>query len=451
WLRAGAFLLANGAASLAALYAIGAFSSPASQGISGYSYFCMNLNALYNPASRAADGSFVWSRAIPALPQGLGTYDGFNYMGLGVLIFGGAGLLLFLYAAARAHFAPLTALMRRHWALGVVCAVLTVFAVSNVLVLNASVLFSLPIPGVVSRLGNTFRSSGRMFWPVNYLLLLCTVVFWARRGGCAAPRNCPYKIAAKRAAGTVCAALLLAVQLWDISPALAEKHAAFAQPSAEFENPMQCAAWDAMAGHYARIFSLDDTLGQALYPALWAAQNGMTTNDGFTARFDFAAHERDVQAETQRLLAGKADADTLYLTCDYTRFAQIADALLDAKADVTCAWLDDIWYAIIPNRADVRLPAASSDGYFVYPALPLKIATLTDALWTDGVLQSDRRTCIFYAGRTAENAFQGASQLVCDGAAYPILRIDNRDTGWVMVTLDLPDASVLTGKILTTR
>ncbi|MEG0768813.1 MAG: DUF6311 domain-containing protein, partial [Ruthenibacterium sp.] len=181
WLRAGAFLLANGAASLAVLYSIGAFSSPASEGISGYSYFCMNLNALYNPVSRGADGGLLWSRAIPAFPQGLGTYDGFNYMGLGVLVFGGAGLLLFLCTAARARFAPLVALLKRHWALLSVCGVLTVFAVSNVLVLNADVLFSLPIPGFVSRLGNTFRSSGRMFWPVNYLLLLCTVVWWARR------------------------------------------------------------------------------------------------------------------------------------------------------------------------------------------------------------------------------------------------------------------------------
>ena len=478
--KSALFLLCNFTATLAAMACIGAFSSPASEGISGYSYFCMNLNALYNPVSRGSAADIIWSRFLPALAQGEGTYEGFNYMGLGVLAFGAAGAAFWLCRHAKTRLLPLC---KRYFGLLLVCACLIVFAVSNVLVLNGEILCSVPIPGFVSHLANTFRASGRMFWPVNYLVLLCTVVFWARRGASATEPVCasatrkaeapPHASAANnagcgtagstphatrralllRSAGTVCVALLLAVQLWDISPALAEKRAAFTNPQAEFENPMQSAAWNAMAGRFTHLFSLDDTLVQALYPALWAAQNGMTTNDGFAARFDFAAHRADVAAETARLLAGTVQDDTLYLTCDYARFAEIADALRAADANVTCAQLDGIWYAIIPNAPNgtaLALPAAD-DRFWIYPDFPLMLAPLTDAVWTNGVLNSDQRVCIFYAGQTAANAFDTETQLVCGGQAYDILGVDTGDAGWVMVTLDLADASVLGGKILSTR
>ena len=38
--------------------------------------------------------------------------------------------------------------------------------------------------------------------------------------------------------------------------------------------------------------------------------------------------------------------------------------------------------------------------------------------------------------------------LRADGVDYPILNIDDKDAGWLMVTLDIPDAHTLQGKEL---
>ena len=88
------------------------------------------------------------------------------------------------------------------------------------------------MPSFLLKLGSIFRSSGRMFYPVYYLILLFTVVFFARRWGA--------KI------GSALLVVILAMQIWDISPALKEKRAYFTSPSPSFENPMKSEFWDAI-------------------------------------------------------------------------------------------------------------------------------------------------------------------------------------------------------------
>lgn len=85
WRKPALFLLGNIAVTLAAGYAIGTVgweNSVYSRG--GYGYFSMNLNALFNPSSL---GDYRWSLLLGVHPQRAGQYDGFNYLGLGMLVF----------------------------------------------------------------------------------------------------------------------------------------------------------------------------------------------------------------------------------------------------------------------------------------------------------------------------------------------------------------------------
>ena len=61
----------------------GLFSKSAEISRWGYGYFSMNLNAIINPLSL---GDYKWSRILQPRPQLFGQYDGFNYMGIGVLL-----------------------------------------------------------------------------------------------------------------------------------------------------------------------------------------------------------------------------------------------------------------------------------------------------------------------------------------------------------------------------
>lgn len=409
-------------------FSIGAFSTPSSGGSTGYGYFCMDLNSLFNPLSCSG---IVWSRVLPTLPQGLGSYDGFNYLGLGILAaFPLAVLSWFLQKGRRQRG---LSFLKNYWGMLLAGACLTAFAVSNTILANTRVLFTFPLPSFLMKLGSIFRSSGRMFYPVYYLILLFTVVFFARRWGA--------KI------GGLLLAVILAVQVWDISPALAQKRAYFTAPSVSFENPMKSEFWDSVNGRYSHMFSLDDTLVQALYPALYAADHGMTTNDGFTARFDVDYHHEVVEEEIDRLLRAEADPDTLYITSNRTLFFQLAETLQDVAV---CAQVDHIWYVFAPLQSGL-IPPAPSETLLIYPDFPLQLEDLTDGAWTQGVLNEDKSICTVLDNPFTQHFFDDAEYIVCDGISYKILKKDYKDAGWLMITLDLEDASILVGKELSTR
>ena len=166
-------------AALAAAWALGFFSVKGSEA-GGYGSFGMNLNALWNPVSLdwnwwvPGQGQLCWSRVLPVRPLVGNSLEAFNYLGLGLLAAGAACDAALLGALALKRLAPrrLWRFAKRHLPLAAVCALLTAFAVSNVVTANSRTLLELPLPGPLLALCDVFRASGRMFWPVWYLLAL---------------------------------------------------------------------------------------------------------------------------------------------------------------------------------------------------------------------------------------------------------------------------------------
>ena len=153
------------------------------------------------------------------------------------------------------HWRQTLALLRRHWALVLVCLCLTVFAVSNVVTANGATLFTLPLPHALVRLATTFRSSGRLFWPGYYLIFLSCLVFLLRR------------LPSVRWAA-LGLAVLAAVQLWDISPALLTRSREMRQYQTEYQTPLTSTFWQQAAGQYRHILSLDGLQEEPLFLAL---------------------------------------------------------------------------------------------------------------------------------------------------------------------------------------
>ena len=154
--------------------------------VGGFGYYSMNLNALINPLGL--------SRLLPTLPLGTdGQYEGFQYLGL--------GWMLFLIWSLFTHGHALT--RRQFWAL-MVCFFLplTLFSLSNSLYWGDRLLFKIPLPRVLQYIGDTLHASGRFFWAVGYGLMLLAFkkVFARERGWLAA----------------VAVALCLGIQLYDV-------------------------------------------------------------------------------------------------------------------------------------------------------------------------------------------------------------------------------------------
>jgi hypothetical protein len=97
-------------------------------------------------------------------------YEGFNYLGGGILLCVGAAAIILwrgrsTWSVGRAVL-PLVAAL----------AGLTLFALSHKVYVRHTLVLSVPLPARVLTLFNELRSSGRMFWPVAYALLAGAVL-----------------------------------------------------------------------------------------------------------------------------------------------------------------------------------------------------------------------------------------------------------------------------------
>lgn len=422
--RAALYLGGNLAATAALGWALGLFAAGGSAGGGAeatYGYFCMNLNALWNPVGV---NGVDWSLFLPAQNQVRGNYDAFAYLGLGVGLALLAGLPFALYRWKKSW-----QVLREHGALVGVCLILSIFAVSHVVTANGATLMVLPLPEKLVLLGSVFRSSGRMFWPVYYLLMLGAFLSVSRLAGRFGPRV---------RLGLVIA--LVAVQLVDLTPGLAYRFTAardaFVNPA--FPTAMTGDFWAQAAGRYAHIVSMDGLQNDSLSLALYAADHGMTTNDPFAARYDEAALAGERAAITAELLAGTVRGDTLYLFNSESSFLTVAEAV---RGQAWCGRIQGLWYAIAPGLTGVL-----DESCVPYDEnWPFVIADYSDALWVHGVLSLDTRVVCFYDVPFVRARLDDAAALRADGAAYPILLVDDSDPGWLMVTLDIPDATVLAG------
>ena len=424
WLRPAVYLGSNMVCTAALGWALGLlYGTATSGGQALYGYFAMNLNALWNPVGV---NGVLYSRLLPAQHQVNGNYDAFAYLGLGVLI----ALTMALVLARRRA----AAMLRRHWALCLVCTVLTVFAVSNVITANGVTLATLPLPASLIKLFSVFRSGGRLFWPVYYLLTLAAFAGLARL-----PR------------AALWVTVFAAVQLWDISPALVQRHDAMraAETADAFPTEMQSDFWQAATG-YAHIESVQGMQADGLHLALWAADNSMTTDDPFAARYDEDALADTRQAALDALASGTPQADTLYLFEDEGAFLQAVEPVKDLAwcGRVTSVDGSVSWYVVAPGLQGQQFDALCTpygDGY------PLRLADYTDALWNRGVLDSTKKTVCFADSPFARAKLEGAVVLCANGQEYPILEVDDHDAGWLMVTLEIDDATILWDQELTTK
>jgi hypothetical protein len=131
----------------------------------GYGHYSMNLASPFVPQS---SGLFPWSeRVIDATG---GQYEGFNYLGLGLLL---ASLLVL-----PAEVGWLRRNLKRHVALFVAFVALTAFAISNRVFVGHWLLFELPLP--YQQLFGIFRSSGRFFWLICYTQMAIVIILGFR-------------------------------------------------------------------------------------------------------------------------------------------------------------------------------------------------------------------------------------------------------------------------------
>lgn len=322
-LKPGLCLLLCFAGTFVCAYALGLVTRGGGGGTSGFGEYSMNLNALWNPSSfnwyvgdGQTGGSLAWSRFIPVQPQNYRQYDGFNYMGFGMLL---ALLVLLVVVACKLAIGlykknsfpqRIKALLKKHGWLLAVCAVLTVFAFSNRAVFNTTVLYDLALPEFIMQIGAIFRSSGRLFWPVSYLLVLVVVVALARW------------LPGKKRYIALC--LVLALQLVDFGGVLWQKHQYFNSGAIVVEDALTSEEWVYLMQNHDTVICLENSFDYRLAAGIIRYNSNVQTNFILANRGTFAVIVSEYATNYNYLATGGEIAEgTVYITTSEEMFLNI--------------------------------------------------------------------------------------------------------------------------------
>ncbi|MDC7685086.1 DUF6311 domain-containing protein [Asticcacaulis sp. BYS171W] len=145
----------------------GAYSGSSAEA-KGYGFYSMGLDAPINPVQ--PDFSFF----IRSHPQDMGQYfEGFQYMGLGILGLLIGALLLYQITFSARQARPFIDSCKP-LIIPFVC--LLVIALSNHVQFYDITLLNIPLPPYVLEKLAVLRASGRFFWPIAYTLMLIALV-----------------------------------------------------------------------------------------------------------------------------------------------------------------------------------------------------------------------------------------------------------------------------------
>jgi hypothetical protein len=254
----------------------------------GFGYFRMNMAAPFDAAG--------WSYLLPTLPAAAGDYEGFNFLG--------AGGLLLLAAAIPALVRGrqmLTRLLEKNALLGLVLFGSTVFALSNRIGL-AHMEVAYPIPQSVENTANLLRSSGRLFWPVYYVLLLFLVFVVLSRF--------------RSSVAITILAVALAVQVADTSAGWLDiRRQLMVEPSQRWATPLKDDFWDDAAARYEAVRIIPPQNGHPYWRVFsdYAKRHGMATDAAFLARVGASEGTRAREQGDEVIRSGRFEPDSLYI------------------------------------------------------------------------------------------------------------------------------------------
>lgn len=293
----------------------------------GLGYYSMNLLALVTPGE--------WSVFLPSLPIASNgqAYEGFQYLGFGILCLLAVALSLWVWERSRRTAA---ADVPRLWSPVLIgaCLAMTAFAVSPVVTLGSRTLLNLD--GAWTAPLALFRSSGRFVWPLIYLMLTGAIVAVARRA--------PGRVGLAVLGGAV------VLQVVDLGDAHALRRGVARDPAFHaWTNPFADARWNAVAPHYAHLVLVPPPqCGAPPVPYEGAigltARHGLTINAGVVARRDAGARAGYCAALDAAIDAARLSDDTLYIVS-----ADAADILAtQAGTSLICGAIGSVSFCTTP-------------------------------------------------------------------------------------------------------
>jgi hypothetical protein len=315
------------------------FGNQENFGIAGaYGLYGLNLNSLFNPVG--------YSPLLPQMKQvSWHQYEGFMYLGVGMLLLLIVFILYSIYAYALGKVYKDETVKTRptrdssNLPLWILIIAYTVFSITLVITYNDKVLFRIPAPEIFKRLEEIFRASARFFWTPYYLIILFTIIGFAKS------RINPI-------ISTSLIVLALTIQVYDLNRLLRSKYITYGV----YNPPMKSANWINLMRRFDRIlffpaFNTPKIRGMAYQDFCYLAlKANKPVNLGYVARENPNAIKlfRDSLSET--VANGLLSPNNLYIT-DSANLPYFSKAILSYSAIVDS--LDGCFYVFAIRQENI--------------------------------------------------------------------------------------------------
>lgn len=281
--------------SLITIWFFGGFTNIGKNDDFGFGSYSYNLNGLIN--------SQEWSVFLKKLPMLPDQYEGFSYLGLGVIILIIIAIILTIVWFKKDK-ESLMENKKLLISLIVITVLSTIVALSPKAYIGEHLLYELKLPTPINNLWGVFRSTGRMIWPVIHILTLSSIIVILKR------LNWKYSL--------IIITLCIFIQIIDIGPILSQNHTLYAtEYTIQEENDLTKYEYLTKASKNKKIKVLA-FISNNLYDSDkmiysdWALKHNIKTTKMHFARTSF---EKTLEKNTNKLLK-KKDESTLFLFTD---------------------------------------------------------------------------------------------------------------------------------------
>lgn len=161
--------------------------------VNSYGLYGLNLNFFFNTET--------FSKFLPVLAKVTPhQYEGYSYLGLGFIILIFISSILYVINYKKLHFSYKIILP-----VVIASILLLFFAITNTISFNSKVLFKIPIPEIIIKIGNIYRASGRFVWLFYYIVIFSSFIVF-------------FKVKDKYNLKMIFLLFLFSIQFYDISP-----------------------------------------------------------------------------------------------------------------------------------------------------------------------------------------------------------------------------------------
>jgi Family of unknown function (DUF6311) len=280
----------------------GYFSVGAGTSSSGFGFYRMNLLSVIDSSG--------WSYVLKDFPRGAGDYEGFNYLGVGVLL-----LCILCLPELASRGASNLLLLSKYWNFLLLFVFITLFAASNSVAIGAFE-FKYKLPVFILNCSNIFRASGRMFWPAFYAIIFCLIFLTIKRFD--------------NRASAIVLSIALAAQIVDTSAGwMPIREKLMSRPSKAWDSPLINEFWRAAANKYTKVryIPVGNQTAQWKVIANFAGQYSLSTDAVYLARVGTVALEAAQKKAAEVLRSGNFEQDSLYILDDRSfRMALVNDS-----------------------------------------------------------------------------------------------------------------------------